>query len=82
MQRAPMPDLKIEPSRSRHDCAGFTCGIGGLDRYFRTQASQDVRRRANGVFVLVDPREPNDALGYYTLCATALPQGDVSRAAR
>jgi len=38
--------------------------------------------RANGVFVLVDPHEPNKVLGYYTLCATALPQGDVPVAAR
>ena len=48
----------------------------------RTQASQDVRRKANGVFALVDPRRPNEVLGYYTLCATALPQGDVPAAAR
>jgi len=82
MQRAPTPDLEIEPSRSRHDRAGFTCGIESLDRYFRMQASQDVRRRANGVFVLIDPREPDEVLGYHTLCATALPQGDVPLAAR
>ena len=82
MERAPAPDLKIESLDSRHDRAGFTCGVESLDRYFRTQARQDVRRRANGVFVLTDPREPNDVLGYYTLCATALPQGDVPLAAR
>ncbi len=34
------------------------------------------------MFVLVDPHEPNKVLGYYTLCATALPQGDVPAAAR
>ncbi|SRR5260221_5675781 len=82
MARAPSPDLKIEPLGSRHDRGGFTCGIEGLDRYFRAQAGQDVRRKANGVFVLLDPREPNKVLGYYTLCATGLPQGDVPVAAR
>jgi len=41
-----------------------------------------VRRRANSVFVLVDPRRPNGIPGYYTLCATALAQGDVPIAAR
>ena len=41
------------------------------------QASQDQRRKANGVFVLVDPQQPNTVLGYYTLCATALAQGEV-----
>jgi GNAT superfamily N-acetyltransferase len=82
MARAPSPDLKIEPLESHHDRAGFTCGVETLDRYFLTQASQDVRRKANGVFVLVDPRERKVVFGYYTLCATALPQGDVPVAAR
>jgi GNAT superfamily N-acetyltransferase len=82
MARAPSPDLKIEPLGSHHDRVGFTCGVESLDRYFRTQASQDVRRRANGVFVLIDPREPNKVLGFYTLCATSLTQGDVPVAAR
>jgi GNAT superfamily N-acetyltransferase len=82
MARAPSPDLKIEPLESHHDRAGFTCAVESLDRYFRTQASQDVRRKANGVFVLVDPRERKEIFGYYTLCATALSQGDVPVAAR
>ena len=88
MARAPSPDLKVEPDLkieslgSHHDRAGFTCGVESLDRYLRTQASQDVRRKANGVFVLIDPGEPNKLLGYYTLCATSLPQGDVPMAAR
>jgi GNAT superfamily N-acetyltransferase len=82
MARAPSPDLKIEPLGTHHDRVEFTCGVESLDRYFRTQASQDVKRKANGVFVLVDPREPNEVRGYYTLCATALSQGDVPVAAR
>jgi GNAT superfamily N-acetyltransferase len=82
MARAAAPDLAIEPLAPHHDREGFTCGIESLDRYFRTQASQDVRRKANGVFVLVGLAEPSAVLGYYTLCATALPQGDVPVAAR
>jgi GNAT superfamily N-acetyltransferase len=75
-------DLRIEPLGPHHDRTTFTCGSESLDRYFQTQASQDVRRKANGVFVLVDPRLDTNVLGYYTLCATALPQGDVPVAAR
>jgi GNAT superfamily N-acetyltransferase len=82
MAGASSPDLAIEPLGSHHDRIGFTCGDERLDRYLQTQASQDVRRRANGVFVLVDRYRPNGALGYYTLCATALPQGEVPIAAR
>jgi len=42
---------------------GFSCGVDRLDRYLRTQASQDVRRKANGVFILVEPEEPDVVLG-------------------
>jgi GNAT superfamily N-acetyltransferase len=56
--------------------------VDSLDRYLRMQAGQDVRRKANGVFVLVEPEKPNIVLGYYTLCATGLPPGDVPAAAR
>jgi GNAT superfamily N-acetyltransferase len=76
------PDLKVETLASHHDRDGFSCGVDSLDRYLRTQASQDVRRKASGVFVLVEPDNPDVVLGYYTLCATALPQGDVPTAAR
>lgn len=84
---APRPDLRIEALASHHDRDGFSCGIDSLDRYLRTQASQDVRRKANGVFVLVEPDKPHVVLGYYTLCyytlcATAVAQGDVPAVAR
>lgn len=78
----PRPDLRIEALASHHNRAGFACGVDSLDRYLRTQASQDVRRKANGVFILVEPAKPDVVLGYYTLCATSLAQGDVPAAAR
>jgi GNAT superfamily N-acetyltransferase len=71
------PDLKVEPLGRDHDRTGFSCGVESVDRYLKIQASQDQRRKANGVFVLIDPQQPATVLGYYTLCATALPQGDV-----
>lgn len=79
---APEPDFVVVPLDDDHDRAAFTCGVETLDRYFHTQAGQDVRRRANGVFVLADRVQPERVLGYYTLCATALPPGDVPEAAR
>jgi|SRR5208337_4551876 len=77
-----MPGLKAGPLASNHDRAGFTCGIESLDRYIRTQASQDVRRRANGVFVLAGSDNPDAIPGYYTLCATTLAPGEVPLKAR
>lgn len=75
-------DLKVEPLAPNHDRASFTCGVESLDRYFKTQASQDVRRMANGVFVLLASNNKDAVLGYYTLCATSLAQGEVPLAAR
>ena len=77
MTEATAPNLKIEPLGSHHNRTGFACGVEKPDRYFKTQANQDVKRKINGVFVLVDPCVPAEVLGYYTLCATALAQGEV-----
>lgn len=75
-------DLRVEPLASAHDRAHFSCGVESLDAYLRTQAGQDIRRKANAVFVLVGVAQPKDILGYFTLCATALSQGDVPESAR
>jgi GNAT superfamily N-acetyltransferase len=75
-------DLGVEPLASSHDRARFTCGVASLDTYFRTLASQDIRRKANAVFVLVGAAQPSEVLGYFTLCATALSHGDVPELAR
>ena len=82
MARAVAADLRVDPLGPQHDRAGFSCGVDSLDVYLKTQASQDVRRKANAVFVLTEPAQPSVILGYFTLCATALDQGDVPEAAR
>jgi predicted GNAT family N-acyltransferase len=82
MPKSASPDFRIGPLSDRPDRAGFTCGVESLDRYFRTQAGQDVRRKANAVFVLSPEDEPARVLGYYTLCAMAISQGEVPEAAR
>lgn len=76
------PDLSIEALASHHHRNGFSCGVDSLNCYLHTQASQDVRRKANGVFILVELSKPDVVLGYYTLCATSVAQGDVPIAAR
>lgn len=82
MAKRPSADLRIAPLGELHDRAGFSCGVESLDRYLETQAGQDVRRKANAVFVLGSEAEPERVLGYYTLCAMAISQGDVPEAAR
>ena len=41
-----------------------------------------MKRKASAVFVLVHPSHPRHILGYYTLSAYALAQGDVPELAR
>jgi len=64
MAKRPSADLRIVPLGEMHDRAGFTCGVESLDRYLKTQAGQDVRRKANAVFVLGLETEPKRVLGY------------------
>ena len=66
-----------------HDRGSLTCGVEKpWIATLKTQAGQDVRRKANGVFILSEVSEPTHVLGYYTLCAMAISQGDVPEAAR
>jgi GNAT superfamily N-acetyltransferase len=62
---------RIEPLSDDHDRLGFTSGSPALDRYFQTQASQDLRRRIATCFVAVS-RETGAIAGYYTLTATSV----------
>jgi GNAT superfamily N-acetyltransferase len=79
----PAPDLRVEPlDPARHDREGFVCGVDSLDAYLKMRATQDMRRKANAVFVLAAVGEPRRILGYFTLCAYALAPGDVPEAVR
>jgi len=72
----------IEALGKQHDRAGFHCGMESLDLYLKTQASKDMRRKANAVFVLAPRESPKQIAGYFTLCAYALAPGTVPEAVR
>jgi GNAT superfamily N-acetyltransferase len=75
-------EFRVEPLNRQHDRKAFSCGTESLDLYLKTQASQDMRRKANAVFVMVEASAPAKIAGYFTLCAFALGQGVVPEAAR
>ena len=65
-----------------HDLTGFSCGQPDLDRYLRTQARQDAKRRVAAPFVMTN--SGGQILGYYTLSAygvrlTELPDSLVAK---
>jgi ribosomal protein S18 acetylase RimI-like enzyme len=67
--------LRIEPLHDDHDRTAFESGVEPLDRYLRTQASQDIRKRVASCFVLTDGSAA--PLGYYTLAATSISLRDL-----
>jgi GNAT superfamily N-acetyltransferase len=62
---------RIEPLASSHDRSRFSSGSAPLDRYFREQASQDVKRRVASCFVAVGVQS-KDVAGFYTLTAASI----------
>jgi GNAT superfamily N-acetyltransferase len=54
-----------------HDRSRFNSGSVALDRYFREQASQDVKRRLATCFVAVDI-DSVEIAGFYTLSAASV----------
>lgn len=73
--KTPRVEYKIEPLKSQHDRAAFSCGVPALDMYLRRQARQDLERKLAAVFVLTsDSRTIN---GFYTLSAHAILSTDL-----
>lgn len=70
----------IEPLGSQHDRGAFASGVDPLDRYFREQATQDIRRRIAACYVAIETATGKTA-GYYTLSAAAVPLTDIPESA-
>ena len=62
---------RFELLAAHHDRRTFSCGVVELDRYFRQQVTQDIRRRITSCFVALTG---DDAIaGYYTLASGGIP---------
>ena len=68
--------FRLEPLGEAHERASFSCGEEPLDRYFETQATQDIRRRVATCFVAVE-EETGRVAAYYTLAAAGIPLTDL-----
>ena len=67
---AKLPSLRVEPLSREHDRGSFSCGIEPLDRYFKTQASQDIKKHMAACFILIVGEK--HIAGYYTLSSTSI----------
>ena len=54
------------------DRSGFSCGESALDAYLQKQAGQDMRRGFATVVVARESSNPNEVVGFYTLCAASI----------
>lgn len=62
----------VEALGPGHHRATFSSGVEALDRYFREQVTQDVRRRVTACYVALEVATGTVA-GYYTLAAAGVP---------
>jgi ribosomal protein S18 acetylase RimI-like enzyme len=68
--------FRVEPLGEAHERSSFACGQPALDTYFKTQATQDIRRRVATCFVAVEQATGNIA-AYYTLASAGIPITDL-----
>ncbi|MCX6632285.1 MAG: GNAT family N-acetyltransferase [Candidatus Solibacter sp.] len=66
------PSFRVELLNAQHDRAAFACGEEALDRYLRTQATQDIRRRVASCFVAIEVATGKLA-AYYTIASASIP---------
>lgn len=64
--------------RAYHPRNEFDCGDVDLDRYFKTQVTQDIRRHVAHCFVAVNGL--GQVVGYYTLAASSVLLADLPQA--
>ena len=68
----------VEPLTKVHDRGSFSCGVESLDRYLKTQATQDFNRGFANVYVL-RAESPSAIRGYYTLSTLSIPIGAIDQ---
>lgn len=61
------------------DRSSFECGVEPLNRYFRAQVSQDIKRRVTACFVASDvaTEAKGQTAGYYTLASASVSLADL-----
>lgn len=70
--------FSIETLAPTHARARFSSSSEPLDRYFREQVGQDVRRRVAACYVAID-RATDRVAGYYTLSASSIPLAEIPK---
>ena len=70
--------FRIVPLEAAHDRTTFESGSAPLDRYFRHQITQDIRRRVTACFLVLT--HDGRIAGYYTLASASILLADLPAA--
>lgn len=62
--------FQVVPLDAQHNRESFSCGTPALNQYFKSQVSQDIKRRVASCFVAQAPDQ--SIAGFYTLSATSV----------
>jgi GNAT superfamily N-acetyltransferase len=62
--------FKVVALSAEVERSDFHCGVEPLDRYFKTQVDQDIKRRVAACFTALD--NSGRVAGYYTLASTSI----------
>jgi GNAT superfamily N-acetyltransferase len=68
--------FSVVPLDPGADRSGFECGVELVDRYFKTQVSQDIKRRVTACFTAPDAN--GRVAGYYTLASASILLTDLA----
>ena len=67
--------FSVVPLDPAADRSGFECGVEPLDRYFKTQVTQDIKRRVTACFTAMDAS--GRVAGYYTVASASIFLSDL-----
>jgi predicted GNAT family N-acyltransferase len=65
-----------------HSRAAFDCGVPALNEFLHKYAQQQSKKGVSTVYLLIDRREPEDTLGFYSLSAAQVEPTRLSTAAQ
>lgn len=65
------PAYVIERLETKHDRSEFSCNVIALERYLKTQATQDIKKSVAVTYVITEQKSIH-VLGYYTISSNGI----------
>lgn len=69
--------LTTEFLSEKHNRESFSSGNGSLDKYFQQHVNQDIKRNLARCYVLTDPYDETEVIGFYILATQSILKSDI-----